>query len=317
MGIILDIFLLIAGFLVIIKSADWLTTGAEGIAKYFNIPRVIIGLTVVGFATSAPEFAVSAVASAMSAGGIAVGNAIGSNLANLGLVLGIVALLRPIKFEDSTINEDLPVCVMAMAVFYFAVMDKSLSFTEGALFVLVQCGYYAFVVFRELKRRGPKKVSYNRGEEGFGRSAGIFLLGLAGVVLSARFAVVPASENIARALGISEIVIGMTVVAVGTSLPELVTAVVASNKGMGDLAAGTVIGSNIFNVFMVLGVSGMIQPLYVDFDTRFVTVPLVLALTVFTFIFAKSGKKMTRGEGGFLLAVYILYTSYLLLTAFA
>ena len=308
MDIYKDFLIFIIGILVIIKSADLFTAGAEGIARAFGIPRIIIGLTIVSMATTAPELTVSTISSYMGKGGMAVGNAVGSCLANIGLVLGIAAIIKVIDFKPRVIKQELFFLVIAVVILYLLMLDGSLTLGDGLFLSFLLVTFLAYIILRELKakRKSKEKKSadYNPRKDGLK-----FLIGAAGVVLSARFAIVPAGIGIAKFLGVPEIVIGLSLVAVGTSLPELVTVLIATFKKMGELAVGNVIGANILNILWVLGFSSLINPLTIDRQTKLITMPVVLSITLLMLLFARTGFKLTRKEG---IALFLVYAGYIL-----
>ena len=318
MGVYKDFIIFIIGVLVIIKSADLFTSGAEGIAKALRIPRIIIGLTIVSFVTTTPEFTVSVIASSMKLGGMAVGNAVGSCLANIGLILAITAIVRTIKFDPIVIKKELLFLIGIVLVLYLLMLDSSLSFLDGLFLLFLVIAFFTYITLRELKKR--KINEYSKGKEQEQRISADFnvrkdvihfLLGMLGVILSSKYAVIPSGINIAHFLKVPEIVIGLSMVAVGTSLPELFTALVSSFKGMGELAAGNVIGANILNILWVIGSSSLINPLSIDMQTQKITMPVVFILTVLTFLFAKTNLRLTRKEGIVLLIIYAGYVFYL------
>lgn len=311
MGIYRDFIVLIVGILVIIKSADFFTSGAQGIARIFRIPRMIIGLTIVSIATTAPEFTVSTISSYMNSGGIAVGNALGSCIANIGLILGIAAILHPIDFEKRTIRQDIPLLLSALVIFTLLILNNELTRLDGAFLVLLFVIFISFVVMRQLRGKKADKQKEDQGEHKTGAYVLKFAIGAAGVVLSSKYAIIPSSVNIAHFFGVPEVVIGLSMVALGTSLPELMTAIVASVKKMGDLAAGNVIGANILNILWVLGASSMIRPLGIDPQTKLITIPVIFGITLLMFLFSATKLRLSRREGVALLAVYVGYIFYI------
>lgn len=310
MGIYKDFIIFIIGFIVIIKSADLFTSGAEGIARAFRIPRFIIGLTIVSIATTAPEFTISALSSYMRVGGMAVGNAVGSCLANIGLVLAVAAIIRAISFNPKVIKKELLFLIIAIIILYLLMLDGNLTFRDGLFLCLLLVGFFTCIILRGLKSRKAseekKLPNYNIKKDSLK-----FLIGTLGVILSAKYAIIPSAINIAHFLKVPEIVIGLSIVALGTSLPELVTAVVASVKKMGELAAGNVIGSNILNILWVLGFSSLINPLSIDIQTKNITMPVVFFITVLMFIFSRTKFRLTRKEGLILFAIYAGYIFYI------
>ena len=310
MGIYRDFIIFIIGFFVIIKSADLFTSGAEGIARAFRIPRLIIGLTIVSLATTFPEFTISALSSYMKMGGMAVGNAVGSCLANIGVVLAVAAIIRAISFNPKVIKKELSLLIIAVIIVYLLMLDGNLTFRDGLFLCLLMVSFFTYIILRELKYRKASQEkrlpNYNIKKDSFK-----FLIGTFGVILSAKYAIIPSAVNIAHFLKVPEIVIGLSIVALGTSLPELVTAIVASFKKMGELAVGNVIGANILNILWVLGFSSMINPLNIDIQTKNITLPVVFFITVLVFLFARTKFKLTRKEGLILFTIYAGYIFYI------
>ncbi|MCD5390912.1 calcium/sodium antiporter [candidate division NPL-UPA2 bacterium] len=339
MGIYKDFIIFAIGILVIIKSADFFTAGAEGIAKAFRIPRVIIGLTIVSFATTAPEFITSTISSHMGVGGMAVGNAVGSCLANIGLILAIAVIIRAISFNPKIIKQELLFLVILVIILYLLMLDGKLAFWNGLFLCFLLIVFFAYIISRELKGRResqenilsnypsplpsphmgeackkeiPIQSNYNIKKDSFK-----FLIGAAGVILSAKYALIPSGVKIAHFFGVPEIVIGLSMVALGTSLPELVTAVAASVKKMGGLAVGNVIGANILNILWVLGFSSLINPLNIDTQTKTITMPIVFLITFLIFLFSRTKFKITRSEGLVLFLIYAGYIFYIVNFAYS
>jgi cation:H+ antiporter len=308
--LLLDILIFIAGIAIILKSADLFTSGAEGLAKAFSIPRIIIGLTIVSLATTAPEFTVSSIASYIGVGGMAIGNALGSCLANIALVLAIAVIIRPIKFEPRILKRELPFLIIVIIFLYLLMLDGSLSFFDGMFLALSLVAFFTYVVFREVKgRKKLKKEKVSR--HNLPKAILQFFIGAIGVILSAKFIIVPKGISIAHLLGVPEVVIGLTMVAVGTSLPELFTALMASFKNMGELAVGNIIGANILNILWVLGGASLIKPLQIDIQTKNITMPVVFFITILLFLFSRKRSELTRNKGLALLAVYAGYLFYI------
>ena len=310
MNIYKDILLFLIGILVILKSADFFTDGAEGIARAFRIPRIIIGLTIVSLATTAPELTVSVISSYIGAGGMAVGNALGSCLANIGLILAIASMIRPLKFNPRILKQELPFLIFAVSLSYMIMLDGHLSRLDGAFFCFLLLVFFSFIILRECKE---KKELSQQGEAGYNikKDSIKFLLGASGVIVSAKFAIIPSGINISRFLGVPEVVIGLSMVAVGTSLPELFTAIIASTKRMGELAVGNIIGANILNILLVLGVSSWVRPLDIDTQTISLTIPIMLLITLLMFLFSRTKLELTRTEGLGLFTIYVGYIFYI------
>ncbi|MBU4312617.1 MAG: calcium/sodium antiporter [Candidatus Omnitrophica bacterium] len=307
---LIDILIFILGIAVIIKGADLFTDGAEGIARAFKIPRAVIGITIVSLATTAPEFTVSTISSYMGISGMAVGNALGSCLANIALILAIAAIIRPIKLEQRTIKQDIPFLIFVILVLYVLIMDYRLGTGNGIFLCALLIGFFIAVVLREIKTKKSavkeKVVDYSIGPD-----IVKFLIGAIGVVVSAKYAIVPSGVKIAAFLGVPEVVVGLTMVAIGTSLPELFTAIVASFKNMGELAIGNVVGANILNILWVLGFSASLRPLDIDIETRRITVPLVMFITVLMLLFSRTKMTLSKKEGLVFLAIYLAYIFYI------
>ncbi|NOX98006.1 MAG: calcium/sodium antiporter [Nitrospirae bacterium] len=323
-----DFIIFFISLAVIIKSADLFTSGTAGLAEALRIPRMIIGLTIVSLATSAPEFTVSTFSAYMSrlpaegsAGGMAVGNALGSCIANIGLVLGLAAMVRTIHFQPKLIKIELKFLIGIIVFLFLLMLDfrrgpggllkgGTLGFGDGILLNILLIGSFFYIVKRELKIRS-KLLQDGSPPLSMKKDLLKFSIGAIGVIASAKYGIIPSGLNIAHFLKVPEVVIGLSMVAVGTSLPELFTALVAASKNMGDIAAGTVIGSNIANILWVLGASSLINPLPIDSQTLTVTMPVMLFLTVIMLIFAKRGFRLVRREGALLFLVYLGYLFYL------
>lgn len=312
MAIYKDLLIFIIGFLLIIKSADLFTAGAEGIAQTFRIPRIIIGLTIVSIGTTAPEFFISTVSSYMGASGMAVGNAVGSCLLNIGLILAIASIIRTIVFEPKFIKQELLFLIICVIILSLLTLDGILTFKDGILLLLLLLIFYWYVFKREfINSKEKERESLPVNESAIKPNLLKFLIGIFGIILSAKYAIIPSGINIAHCLNVPEIVIGLSMVALGTSLPELVTAIVASFKNMGELAAGNIIGANILNILLVLGCSSMINPLNIDIQTQRTTLPIVLLITLLLFLFLRKGFSLNKKRGIILLVIYIGYIIYI------
>ena len=304
------ILIFIIGIVLIIKSADLFTAGAEGIAVAFRIPQIVIGATIVSLATTAPEFTVSSISSYMGIGGMAIGNALGSCLANIGLVLAIAVIIKPIKFRPKILREELLLLIIVSFILYLFMLDNRIGLIEGVFLLFLLAGFFTYIVLRELRGRNRTEDMRSSGYS-IKKDCLKFFIGAVGVIVSAKYAIVPSGINIAHLLGVPEVVIGLTIIAVGTSLPELFTAVVASMKNKGDLAVGNVIGANILNILWVMGASASIRPLTVDIETKKITMPVVLFITLLMFLFSWTKLKLTRNEGLWLFIIYAGYMFYI------
>lgn len=316
MGLYKDFLVFTIGIIVIIKSADLFTSGAEGIARSLKIPRIIMGLTIVSFATTAPEFTVSVFSSYMKLGGMAIGNAVGSCLANICLVLGIASIIRPVQFQPRIIKQELSFLIIIGFILYLFMWDARLGFADGLCLVLLLVMFFWYIIAREMRSREKtqEKVKENLNLK---KDSFKFILGGIGVVASAKYAIIPGGVNIARFFGLPEIVIGLSLVAIGTSLPELFVAVVACFKKMSGLAAGNVIGANILNILWVLGFASMVNPLTIDRQTRLISMPVMLFCTLLFLLFLRKNLRLTKSAGLVLLAIYAVYLVYLFKFAYS
>lgn len=313
------IFILV-GFLLLVKGADYFVDGAASIAKSLRIPSLIIGLTVVAFGTSAPELAVSITAAMKGSNDIAIGNVVGSNMFNLLMVIGISALLCPLTVKMSMIKRDYPLSLFAVILLGILAMDPvfrgASSMTLGrmdGIMLLLAFALFMYLTIRDALK--SRKESLDAQEEievkySIGMSILVSILGLAGIVLGGDLTVDGAKE-IARCFGLSEALIGLTIVALGTSLPELVTSIVAAKKGESDISLGNVVGSNIFNIFLILGLSSTILPMTVA-DSYMYDIGLLVLVTVLVFIPIVITKKVNRLMGALMTSTYIAYTIYLI-----
>ncbi|MFN3642347.1 MAG: calcium/sodium antiporter [Gemmobacter sp.] len=291
----------VLGLLGLFFGGDWLVKGASGIARAFRVPPLVIGLTIVGFGTSTPELLVSVQAALGGVPGIAIGNVVGSNTANLLLILGVSAAFGGIAARWAALREDMLWMLVASAALVPVFWDGTVTRIEGMLLV---AGIAAFLL-RALQRVGSAP------EDGLPtlplwKSAGLTVVGLVVLMVGARLLVDSATE-IARWLGVSEAVIGLTIVAVGTSLPELATSLAAALKGQRDIALGNVIGSNIFNVFAILGITAVVTPIPVE--GRFIAfdVPVMLAISVMVVVLVARAGSIPRVAGFGFLALYAAY----------
>ncbi|MFO7370568.1 MAG: calcium/sodium antiporter [Bacteroidales bacterium] len=311
---ITQILLLALGFVVLIKGADWLVNGGSALARKYNISELAIGLTIVAFGTSMPELVVNTFAAYQSHSEIVFGNVIGSNLFNLLAILGLAGLISPVLVQSSTVWKEIPLSLFA-AVLLLLLANSFFSDTAvlsriDGLILLTFFGLFLYYVYKQLSSENvPQEVKH---KDFSNLKIGMFIFfGLALLVAGGRLVVVNA-VRLAEYLGISQTVIGLTIVAAGTSLPELATSVVAAVKKNNDIAVGNIIGSNIFNIFLILGVSSLIKP--VAYNVKFnQDLFLLIAATVLLFIAMFSGRKqkLDRWEAAILLFIYIGYTVYL------
>lgn len=314
---ILSFILLIIGFVLLVKGADFFVDGSSSIAKLLKIPSIVIGLTIVAFGTSAPEAAVSIIAGLEKSNDIAVGNVIGSNMFNLLVVVGVSAAISPISINDLIIKRDYPFMLVITAVLMVMAYDVVLGggsanvISRGEAFtMLFLMGIYMYSVITAALKSRKENIG---GEEhtpsyGVGKSLLFTIGGLAGIIIGGQL-VVESASAIATGFGMSETLVGLTIVAVGTSLPELVTSIVAAKKGESDIAIGNVVGSNIFNILFVLAVSAAITPM--NINAQVLTDLLILmAVTLGAYAFCVTKKMVSRAEGVILTVAYAGYLTY-------
>jgi len=315
---------LIAGLVLLVAGAEVLVRGASKLAAQFGIPPLIIGLTVVAFGTSAPETAVSVQAAYAGSGGLAIGNVLGSNIANILLILGITALVAPLVVSRQLIRLDVPLMIGASLLAYALALDGNLSRLDGAL--LFGC-IIAYTVFQVIKGRqdnsaqADDEFSEEYGLHGpanpyaWAVNLGLLLAGLVLLVGGANLLVEGAVE-LARAFGLSELVIGLTVIAIGTSLPELATSLIAVSKGERDIAVGNIVGSNLFNLLCVLGLTALVSPsaVLVPSNALAFDFPVMIAVAIACLPIFFNGYRINRWAGALFLCYYLLYTLYLIMS---
>ena len=304
----MEYVLLLVGFVLLIKGADFFVEGSSSLARILRIPSVIIGLTIVAMGTSAPEASVSINAALAGSNDIAISNVVGSNIFNGLVVVGVCAVLAAFQTNKDILKRDMPLNIFVSAILCLMFLDGKLSRTEGILLLAGMVLYLCFMIRSALKNREP-------GADIQTLSLPVSLLyivgGLAAVIFGGDL-VVDKACIIARSWGVSQNFIGLTIIAVGTSLPELVTSIVATRKGDSSLALGNAIGSNLFNILFILGMSSVISPLHV-LDESVIDCLLLTVSAVILYLFARSKKKMTRLEGAICILLYISYTTYLLI----
>ncbi len=306
--ILLNILLLIIGFAMLVKGADWFVDGAAGIASKLKIPQLVIGLTIVAMGTSAPEAAVSITASLKGNSGIAIGNVVGSNILNVLLILGITALIVNVAIQKSTLMVEIPyMIVITLVLMGMGMTGGQVSRPEGGILWVLFIAYLGYM-FYLTKNKKDEEVEEKRS----GWKLLMFMvIGIVLIVMGSNFTVDGATE-IARAIGISERFIGLTIVAFGTSLPELVTSVTAAKKGNADIAIGNIVGSNIFNILFILGTTALITP--IPYESAFLidgAVAVATGIVLWLAVFRKL--ELRRGWGIIMLCLYAAYFIYLLL----
>ncbi len=317
----IEIVLVIVGVALIVAGANFMTDGASAIAKRLHIPQIIIGLTIVAFGTSAPELVVSVIGSIEGSGGIAVGNVIGSNFFNVLCVLGACALVHPVPVKLNTLRFDLPIALVASILLMLVLSDMPLDgmpslVSRSEALTLLLFGLLFLLYTIVVGKQGDDDSETEEERNMHWLLAVVYLVGgLAGLVYGGQLFVGNATK-IASSLGVSETLIGLTLVAWGTSFPELATSVVAAMKGNTDIAVGNVIGSNLFNIFFVLGIAGTVRPLsnlqFTSLDIWMQLLAMVIALGVALFW---GKREIKRAEGGLMLLVFILYNVWIIFNA--
>ena len=338
--IVLAIVLLVDGFVFLVKGADWFVDGAAGLAGKFRIPQLVIGLTIVAFGTSAPELATSVISAGNHSVGIAIGNILGSNICNILLILGLSAIIGVLPIQKDSLKIDLPVLLGASGlIILFGSTGAEINRIEGAIMTVILILYTAFLIVKALKKRDKKggmvalndhevvsekeepKKGFNAWYEkmkGFTWFLAVATIVGLGVVVGGAMMAVEGAKSIAGMIGISENIIGLTVVAIGTSLPELITSVVAAKKGETDIAVGNIVGSNIFNILLVGGLSALIFPLpFAPGGVSFLSDGLIalgsaVLLAVFAYL---RGHKLKRWHGIVLFVLAIGYYVFTVLRA--
>lgn len=315
----MNILLLLVGLALILAGANFLTDGAAALAQRFRVPEFIVGLTVVAIGTSMPELVVSVMSAVGGQSDVAVGNVVGSNLFNTFVILGVCSLIRPLALSGGNIRRDIPVGFAASALFFVFASDKLLHLgavdrigrAEGIVMLLLYAAFLCYSV-RAAGRRGAPKTADSRPPKPWWLTLGLIAAGLAGLVYGGDLFLHHATV-IARKLGVSESVIAITLVAGGTSLPELASSVVSLAKGKAGLALGNVLGSNVANILLILGVSATIRPLAMGGVTTLDVAMVVLgSLLLFVAAFTFRRKVIDRWEGAVFLAIYVAYIWYLL-----
>lgn len=309
--------LVAAGFGLLLLGGEALVRGAVALAGRLGVPPLVIGITIVGFGTSTPELVTSIDAALQGAPGVAIGNVVGSNIANILLILGVGAAIRPILCDPAAFRRDGTVVVLASLGLTAVLPLGEIGRLAGLAFVTALAAYLFYTFRRETEVHDASATLHEHEAELMGEGPKSLLWsllwtvgGIAVTLVGARLLVTGAID-LARLLGVSETVIGLTVVAVGTSLPELAATLVASLKRQGDIAFGNVIGSNIFNILGILGVTGMLVPLSIPPEVLRVDIWAMLAATALMVVFALTGLRLTRGEGWVFLAAYVAYIGLL------
>jgi len=306
------IALLIGGLIGLTLGAELMVRGASALALRLGLTPLVIGLTVVAFGTSAPEFVVSAIATQRGSGAIAIGNVIGSNLCNLAFIMGLCAIIRPLTASHSVIRREVPLLIGATVLGLILLLDRDIGFVEGFFLVVILVGLTTQTV---RQARADTDQSFDHREKKSSSILKVILLTVGGLalLLYGSHLFVEGAVTIARNFGWSETLIGLTIVAVGTSLPELATSVVAVLRGENDVAIGNVVGSSLFNILGILGVTGLLGGAYIP-ELSYLDLGILLAVTVAVLPLVRTGGQISRPEGAGLVLTYVGYTLWLILS---
>src|SRR5690606_11261739 len=309
---------IVVGLALLVWSADRFVEGAASAARHFGMPPLLIGMVIVGFGTSAPEMMVSGLAAGQGNGGIALGNAYGSNITNIALILGITALISPIAVHSQVLRKELPVLTVVTLFAIVLLLDNQVSRLDGVLLLVAFAGLMAWTIRQSLRNRQDafaEEMTQELAAHAMPLKRALFwvVVGLLVLIASSRL-LVWGAVDIATALGISDLIIGLTIVAVGTSLPELASSIIAARRNEHDIALGNILGSNLFNTLAVVGIAGSIAPLASTPEMLYRDVAVMAVLTVSLFVFGygfRGSGRINRIEGGLLVAAYAGYTLYL------
>ena len=315
----------IGGLALLVWSADRFVDGAAATARHFGMPALLIGMVIVGFGTSAPEMVVSALAAVQGNPGIALGNAYGSNITNIALILGVTAVISPIAVQSQVVRKELPILAAVTALSVGLLWDRDLSQIDAWIFLAVFAAIMGWTIFQGMRNKGDTltgeaEQSLDEHAMPLGKAVFWLVVGLVLLVASSRL-LVWGAVTIAQSLGVSDLIIGLTIVAVGTSLPELASSIAAARKGEHDIAVGNVIGSNLFNTLAVVGIAGGISPMSVGAEVIYRDMAVMSLLTLSLFVVCRGwgGRpgRINRYEGVALLACYVGYNVYLATSVFA
>ena len=307
---LINIVLLVMGIVVVLKGADWLTDGAVNIASRFGVSQMVIGLTIVAMGTSMPELCVSMVSALKGTPDLAVGNVVGSNTLNTLLIVGCSALVAPIMVKRSSVRRDIPFAVLASLLMLIFCLDGGIGRLDAAL-LFILFAVFMFVTVKYGKNEGTETKTTEMAP--LGKAALLLVVGLVCLILGSNLFVDNASF-VASTLGVSDAVIGLTIVAGGTSLPELATSMVSAKKGNSDIAIGNVIGSNVFNILMIIGVTGLVKPMHIKGITSLDLIVMLGSMLLLWF-FCRTTYKVKRWEGAVLAISYIAYIAWLIAQA--
>ena len=312
MNTFMEIGILIVGFILLIKGADFFVDGSSSVAKRLKVPSMIIGLTIVAMGTSLPECAVSVTASMSNNNALAVSNVVGSNLFNLMVVCGVCTLFVPLAVSTDTLKKEFPFSIICAALLLVFGLDSMLGRVDSAIFIVLFAAYLGWMIHSALQARNKALIEDNDEEIKLlpGWQCIVYIVGGAAAIKFGGDFVVEGATAIATMLGLSQNLIGLTIVALGTSLPELVTSIVAARKNEIDMALGNVIGSNIFNILLVLGIAGVISPVAIIAENLIDTFILIVVSTL-VWIFAWKKKELVKWQGIVMLAIYTAYLVYI------
>ena len=313
---LLNVFLLVLGFVILIKGADWFVDGASAVAGNFKISKMLIGLTIVAFGTSAPEFAVSVKSLISGSGDIVLGNVVGSNILNILLILGVASCVHTLHVKNNTVKKELPITLLMSTLLVVllsdSLFDKNMTnmFTRGDGVTLLLF-FLVFIYYLISMARNKTEEEKDENLMKLPKALALTAIGIIGIVLGSDF-VVDSASFIAAALGVSERMIGLTIIALGTSLPELVTSVIATKKGEYDIAIGNVVGSNIFNIGMVIGLPVMIFGTIPNVTYNMVDLVMMLVSAALLFVFSYNDYKIKKNEGIMFIILFVVYYSYVI-----
>jgi cation:H+ antiporter len=321
---LMPVLAILFGLVLLVWSADRFVDGASSTARHFGMPPLLIGMVVVGFGTSAPEMVVSALAASQGNPGIALGNAYGSNITNIALILGITALISPIAVHSQVLRKELPILMGVTVLAGWQIWDGTLTRFDAVVLMAVFAVLMGWTIRQSMRQAGDAleaEIAATLPADPMPLKRALMWLGLGLVLLiiSSRI-LVWGAVSIAQSLGVSDLIIGLTIVAVGTSLPELASSIIAARKGEHNIAIGNIIGSNLFNTLAVVGIAGLIAPLSVGPEVFTRDMMVMAGLTVLLFVFGfgfRGPGRINRVEGGALVAAYLAYTGYLISTVFS
>jgi len=310
----LPITLILAGFLLLIWSADILVDNASVLAGRLGISTFIVGVVIIGFGTSAPEMFVSAMAALDNKGNLALGNALGSNITNIGLVLGSAALITTLTVTKSTAVKDIPIIIITGLLAVFLVRDGLLSHLDGYILIAVLVAYLVWSALTDKNNNSAEEIPEDDQQKPTLFYSALTLVSIIVLMLASKM-LVSGSVSIAKLIGVSELIIGLTIVAIGTSLPELAAALAAARKGAHDMIIGNIVGSNIFNTLGVLGIMGVIRQSNIDTSAIGRDFPIMFAFTIVMLLFALTKRSYGRFAGSIMLFGYLSYVCYLVVSA--